>query len=83
MDDNQIEGAFQEAAGKIEETVGDIAGDAKTQVSGKARQVSGRVQQTYGQVVGGVREFAAENPIGAVVGAAGLGILLGLILTRR
>jgi uncharacterized protein YjbJ (UPF0337 family) len=83
MDDNQIEGAFQEAAGKLEKTVGDIAGDAKTQMSGKAREFSGRAQQTYGQVVGGVRDFATENPIGAVVGAAGLGVLLGLLLTRR
>jgi LPXTG-motif cell wall-anchored protein len=30
-----------------------------------------------------MRDFATENPIGALLGAAGLGLLLGLILTRR
>jgi uncharacterized protein YjbJ (UPF0337 family) len=83
MDDNQVKGAFQAAAGKIEETVGNIAGDAKTQVSGKARQAAGQAQQTYGQVVEGIRDLATENPIGALLGAAGLGVLLGLILARR
>jgi uncharacterized protein YjbJ (UPF0337 family) len=83
MDDNEVKGAFQEATGKIEETVGNIAGDAKAQVSGKAREAAGQAQQTYGQVVEGMRDFATENPIGALLGAAGLGLLLGLILTRR
>jgi uncharacterized protein YjbJ (UPF0337 family) len=83
MHDNEVKGAFQEAAGKIEETVGDLAGDAKTQVSGEARQAAGQAQQTYGQVIEGMRDFATENPIGALFGAAGLGILLGLILARR
>ena len=83
MDDNEVKGAFQDAAGKIEEAVGNIAGDAKTQVSGKARQAAGQAQRTYGQVVEGVRDFSTENPIGALLGAAGLGLLLGLILARR
>jgi uncharacterized protein YjbJ (UPF0337 family) len=83
MDDNEFKGDFQEAAEKIEKTVGDIASDAKKQVSGKASQAAGQAQQAYGQVVGGMRDFATGNPIGAVVGAAGLGVLIGLLLARR
>jgi uncharacterized protein YjbJ (UPF0337 family) len=83
MDDNQSTGTFQATAGKIEEAVGNFAGDAKTQVSGKARQAAGQAQQTYGQVVGVVRDFAGENPVGALLAAAGLGVMLGMILARR
>jgi uncharacterized protein YjbJ (UPF0337 family) len=83
MDTNQVKGAFQETAGKIEDAVGNFAGDAKTQMSGKARQAAGQAQQAYGQAVDGMRDFATENPIGAILGAAGLGVLLGLILARR
>jgi uncharacterized protein YjbJ (UPF0337 family) len=83
MDDNQAKGAFQDATGKIEEAIGGIAGDAKTSLSGKARQAAGQAQRGYGQVAEGMRDFAVENPIGAILGAAGLGILLGLLLARR
>jgi uncharacterized protein YjbJ (UPF0337 family) len=83
MNDDQVEGVIQGAAGKIEEKVGNVVGDAKIQASGKARQAAGQAQQAYGQVVEGMRDFATENPIGSLLAAAGLGILLGLMLTRR
>lgn len=83
MDENQVKGAFQAAAGKIEESVGNFAGDAKTQVSGRARQAAGQARQTYGQVVEDMRDITTDNPIGALLAAAGLGGPLGMILARR
>jgi uncharacterized protein YjbJ (UPF0337 family) len=49
MDNDRIEGATKEFAGKAESVVGDIAGEAKTQASGQAREAAGKVQNLYGQ----------------------------------
>jgi uncharacterized protein YjbJ (UPF0337 family) len=56
MDNDRIEGATKEFAGKAESAVGDIAGEAKTQASGRAREVSGKVQNLYGQAKDVARE---------------------------
>ena len=49
MDKDRIAGSAKEFAGKVESTVGDIAGDAKTQAEGRAREAAGTVQNLYGQ----------------------------------
>jgi len=49
MDNDRIAGSAKDFAGKVEGTVGDMAGDAKTQASGRAREAAGSVQNLYGQ----------------------------------
>jgi uncharacterized protein YjbJ (UPF0337 family) len=49
MDKDRIAGSAKDFAGKVESTVGDMAGDAKTQASGRAREAAGSVQNLYGQ----------------------------------
>jgi len=49
MDNDRIEGATKDFAGKAESAIGDNAGEAKTQASGHAREVAGKVQNLYGQ----------------------------------
>src|SRR5215475_6266888 len=49
MDNDRIEGATKEFAGKAEGFIGDIAGEAKTQASGRAREAAGKMQNLYGQ----------------------------------
>jgi uncharacterized protein YjbJ (UPF0337 family) len=49
MDKDRIAGSAKDFAGKVEGTVGDIAGDAKTQAAGRAREAAGTVQNLYGQ----------------------------------
>jgi uncharacterized protein YjbJ (UPF0337 family) len=49
MDNDRIEGATKEFAGKAESVVGDLAGEAKTQASGRAREAAGKMQNLYGQ----------------------------------
>lgn len=83
MDENRVQGGFKEAAGKVEEAVGDFVGDAKTKVSGTARAAAGQAQQAYGQAADEIRDFAASNPLGALLAAAGVGLVVGLILAKR
>jgi uncharacterized protein YjbJ (UPF0337 family) len=56
MDKDRIAGSAKDFAGKVEGTVGDIAGDAKTQASGRAREAEGTVQNLYGQAKDAARD---------------------------
>src|SRR5437667_4726829 len=49
MDKDRIAGSAKDFAGKVESTVGDMAGDAKKQAEGRAREAAGTVQNLYGQ----------------------------------
>jgi uncharacterized protein YjbJ (UPF0337 family) len=57
MDKDRIEGAAEQAKGKIKEEAGKITGDSKTEAEGKADQVKGKVRNT----VGGIKDTLREN----------------------
>jgi uncharacterized protein YjbJ (UPF0337 family) len=111
MDKDRIVGAAKDVAGKVEGTVGDVAGDPKTQAAGRAREAAGTVQNLYGQAKDTAREATdaavgyakdayensgdtfregsqavakkvQENPLGALLVAAGIGFALALLMTR-
>jgi uncharacterized protein YjbJ (UPF0337 family) len=65
MDKDRIAGSAKDFAGKVEGTVGDMAGDAKTQAAGGAREAAGTVQNLYGQA-----KDAARDATDAAVGLA-------------
>ncbi|TMK52233.1 MAG: CsbD family protein [Alphaproteobacteria bacterium] len=56
MDKDRIAGSAKDFAGKVEGSVGDIAGDAKTQAEGRVREATGAAQNLYGQAKDTVRE---------------------------
>jgi len=56
MDKDRIAGSAKDFVGKVESTVGDMAGDAKTQVEGRAREAAGAVQNLYGQAKDAARD---------------------------
>ena len=56
MDKDRIAGSAKDFAGKVEGTVGDIAGDAKTQAAGRVREATGTAQNLYGQAKDAARE---------------------------
>jgi len=56
MNEDRVVGTARNAAGKIQEGFGSIAGDAKAQVQGVANQVAGAAQDLYGQT----RDAAAD-----------------------
>lgn len=57
MDENRISGTARNLGGKVEEGVGRVTGDAKTQFEGVANQVRGTAQDLYGQA----RDAAADS----------------------
>lgn len=86
MDQNRYEGAAREMGGKVEEAVGDLAGDAKMQVQGKIDQVAGSVQNSYGAAMEELqdlgerlRERTKEQPLTALFAAAAIGYVIGRI----
>ena len=50
MDKDRIEGAAEQAKGKVKEVAGKIAGDSKLEGEGKAEQVAGKIQNTLGGI---------------------------------
>ena len=61
MDKDRIAGSAKDFAGKVESAVGDVAGDAKTQVAGRAREAAGTVQDLYGQAKDAARDAAISH----------------------
>jgi uncharacterized protein YjbJ (UPF0337 family) len=56
MDKDRIAGSAKDFAGKVEGTVGDISGDAKTQAEGRFREAAGTAQNLYGQAKDAARD---------------------------
>jgi uncharacterized protein YjbJ (UPF0337 family) len=56
MDKDRIVGSAKEFAGKVESTVGGIAGNAKTEATGRVREAMGSAQDLYGQAKDAARE---------------------------
>lgn len=58
MDEDRVGGSAKDWAGKAEDTVGDITGDADAQVRGRAREVAGQIQNLFGQAKDTARDAA-------------------------
>ena len=63
MDKDRIGGSAKDFAGKVESTVGGIAGDAKTEAAGRIRQGAGSAQNLYGQAKDAARQ-ASDAAVG-------------------
>ncbi len=86
MDENRIEGGLRDAAGRVQDSVGGLMGDSKTQADGKMRQAAGQAQQAYGQAADSVRDTAEQvsemvrgQPLTALLVAAGIGYVIGML----
>ncbi len=89
MSDDRIEGTVGKMAGKVQGAAGDLIGDTKMQGEGRIREAAGYVQENYGAAVDQVRGLSEEladrvqeSPILAVLGAVGIGYLLGRLTAR-
>jgi len=49
MDENRFAGTAKNMGGKVEEGLGRVTGDTKSQVEGIAKQAAGAAQDLYGQ----------------------------------
>lgn len=50
MDKDRIEGAAEQAKGKVKEVAGKVTGDSKLENEGKADQIAGKIQNTIGGI---------------------------------
>jgi uncharacterized protein YjbJ (UPF0337 family) len=86
VDKNRIEGAAEDAVGEVQDAVGGLTGDIRTQAAGKMRQAAGTVQNAYGKISDEVRnateniiEASSEQPVAVFLVALVVGFLLGRI----
>jgi uncharacterized protein YjbJ (UPF0337 family) len=56
MDENRFAGTAKNMGGKVEEGLGRVTGDTKSQVEGIAKQAAGAAEDLYGQA----RDSAAD-----------------------
>ncbi len=82
MNANQAEGTVRNVAGKAEEAVGSMMGDNTTELRGKARQVAGQAQGAVGDAMETVRDLASDQPMMAILLAAGIGFIAGMLVAR-
>jgi uncharacterized protein YjbJ (UPF0337 family) len=89
VDSNYVQGAMENAAGKVEETAGYLTGSPGARYEGKARQVAGNAQWAMGRAKDSVaktssqlRTAARQRPLSMLLLASGIGFALGRILFR-
>jgi uncharacterized protein YjbJ (UPF0337 family) len=88
MNEDRISGTARNLGGKVEEGIGRVTGDVKTQFQGKLDQAAGAAQDLYGQTADAARDTAANldkwlrttietQPYTTAIVALGIGWLLG------
>jgi uncharacterized protein YjbJ (UPF0337 family) len=70
---DQVEGTAREFGGRVQETVGNMTGDAKTQAQGLYNQASGQAQQAAGQF----GDIVKAQPVVSALVALAIGYVLG------
>ncbi len=83
VDTNRIEGAAEDAIGKVQDGMGGLLGDGAAQARGKAKQVAGQAQGYYGETLDTVRDLTADQPLVAILISTLLGFVLGALFARR
>jgi uncharacterized protein YjbJ (UPF0337 family) len=71
--DDRVEGTAREWGGRVQEGVGNITGDAKTQAQGLYNQASGQAQQAAAQF----SDVVKAQPIVSALVALAIGYVLG------
>jgi uncharacterized protein YjbJ (UPF0337 family) len=73
MMNDRVEGTAREFGGRVQETVGNVTGDSKTQAQGLYNQAAGQAQQAAGQF----SDVIKSQPIVASLVALAIGYVLG------
>jgi len=83
MTEQQINGRIDQTIGRVQNAAGAIAGDLKTQAQGKARELRGQAEAAYGDTAQALVQLASKRPLSAVGAALGIGVIIGLFLSRN
>lgn len=70
---DRVEGAAREFGGRVQEGVGNVAGDTKTQAEGLYNQAAGQAQQAAAQF----SDVIKSQPIVSTLVAVAVGYILG------
>lgn len=56
MNKDQVKGSVKEAAGKVQQKVGEVVGSEKHQAKGIGKQVEGKVQKSFGDAKENIKQ---------------------------
>jgi uncharacterized protein YjbJ (UPF0337 family) len=70
---DRVEGAARDMGGRVQQKVGEMAGEAKTQASGLYNQAAGQAQQQAARL----SDVIKDQPLASALLAIGVGYLLG------
>jgi uncharacterized protein YjbJ (UPF0337 family) len=62
MNKDQLKGVIKEAAGKVQEKIGEVTGSATQQAKGLAKEVEGKAQKKAGDAKEALRDNANRKP---------------------
>jgi len=62
MNKDQLKGVIKEAAGKVQEKIGEVTGSATQQAKGLAKEVEGKAQKKVGDAKEALRDNANRKP---------------------
>jgi uncharacterized protein YjbJ (UPF0337 family) len=69
----RIQAAAREMGGRVQQTIGEAVGDARTQASGLYNQAAGQAEQQIARV----SDVIKDQPLTSALVALGVGYLLG------
>ena len=70
---DRIEGTAREFGGRVQQKVGEFAGDTRTQANGLYNQAAGQAEQQVAKL----SDVIKDQPITSALVAVGIGYLLG------
>jgi uncharacterized protein YjbJ (UPF0337 family) len=70
---DRVEGTAREFGGRVQETVGNLTGDSKTQAQGLYNQATGQAQQAAAQFT----DVIKSQPVVSAMVALAIGYVLG------
>ena len=62
MNKDQLKGVIKEAAGKVQEKIGEVTGSATQKAKGLAKEVEGKAQKKVGDAKEALRDNANRKP---------------------
>ena len=74
---DRFEGTARDFGGRVQQKVGELAGDAKTQANGLYNQAAGQAEQQVAKL----SDVIKDQPITSALVAIGIGYLLGRFTT--
>lgn len=60
MNTNQVKGAVKDAAGKLQQSAGEVVGSTKQQAKGIQKQVEGKTQEAVGDLQAAVKKTSKK-----------------------